>query len=58
MLDLDTVPDSVIIARGKYATVRAAHEDEKKRLAKLCGEITTTASRILRTMQPEEDKEP
>lgn len=58
MLDLSSIPADVIQARGQYATVRAAHEDAKKELSVLCGQLAATASQILRTMQPEEEPIP
>jgi hypothetical protein len=58
MLDLSTIPDDVLRARGEYATVRGAHEDEKKNLQMLCGELSSTASKVLRRMQPDNDAVP
>jgi hypothetical protein len=58
MLDLSSIPTDVIQARGEYSTVRAAHEDAKKELAILCGQLSATASQILRRMQPDNDEIP
>jgi len=58
MLDLSTIPEEVRLARGEYATVRAAHEDAKKSLQMLCGSLSSTASQILRRMQPDNDDVP
>lgn len=55
MIDLTTIDNETIIARGQYATVRSAHEDEKKRLSILCGQLSSTSSQVLRYMQPSED---
>lgn len=58
MLDLSAIPDEVRRARGDYSTVRAAHEDSKKDLSKLCGQLSALASQILRKMQPDDDDVP
>jgi hypothetical protein len=58
MLDLSTIPADVLLARGEYATVRAAHEDAKKSLQMLCGELSSTASKVLRRMQPDNEAVP
>lgn len=58
MLDLSTISDDVRLARGDYATVRAAHEDSKKDLQKLCGQLSAVAAQILRKMQPDNDEVP
>lgn len=58
MIDLTTIQPETIVARGQYATVRSAHEDEKKRLAILCGEFTSITSQVLRLMQPANDAAP
>lgn len=58
MLDLEQIAPEIIIARGEYATVRAAHEDAKKSLAVLCGQLSSCASQVLRQMQPGEDDVP
>jgi hypothetical protein len=55
MLDLKSVPQEILIARGEYSTVRAAHEDAKKELAKSCGVLQMAAGQILRSMQPDND---
>jgi hypothetical protein len=48
----------LMIARGQYSTVRAMHEDAKKSLSILCGQLTSHASHILRQMQPDHDAIP
>ena len=58
MIDLTKISDDTLMARGAYSTIRAAHEDAKKELAVLCGEMSSTATRILRQMQPGEDEVP
>lgn len=54
-MDLTTIPDSVLLARGKYSTVRAAHEDAKKSLQILCGKLISTGTQVLRMAQPDGD---
>lgn len=58
MIDLTSIDPDTITARGQYATIRSAHEDEKKRLAVLCGEFSSISSQVLRTMQPANDAAP
>lgn len=58
MIDLTTIDKTVLLARGEYSTVRAAHEDEKKRLAILCGQFASVAPQVLRLMQPDGDSAP
>lgn len=58
MLDLSTLPAEILTARGAYSTVRAAHEDAKKLLQMLCGQLSSSASQILRRMQPDNDDVP
>lgn len=38
--------------------MRSVHEDEKKRLSILCGQLSSAASQVLRQMQPGEDEAP
>lgn len=57
MLDLTEYSDDLMIARGLYSTVRAAHEDEKKELAILCGAMISFFPQILRAMQPGKGEE-
>jgi hypothetical protein len=52
MIDLTAIDSETIIARGQYATVRSAHEDEKKHLSILCGQLSSASSQVLRHMQP------
>lgn len=58
MLDLSAIPEDVRRARGDYSTVRAAHEDEKKSLSMLCGQLSSVAAQVLRAMQPDNDDVP
>jgi hypothetical protein len=58
MLNLADIDAVVLLARGQYATVRAAHEDAKKDLQMLCGQLSSVASQVLRKMQPGEDEIP
>lgn len=58
MIDLTAIDTETIIARGQYATVRSAHEDEKKRLSILCGQLSSASSQVLRYMQPPEGDTP
>ena len=58
MIDLSTIDNDTLMARGAYSTIRAAHEDEKKNLSVLCGEMLSLATKVLRTMQPDNDAIP
>ncbi len=58
MIDLTAIDQDTITARGQYATVRSAHEDQKKRLAVLCGHFSSIAPQVLRHMQPDNDTQP
>jgi hypothetical protein len=58
MLDLTKIDADTLLARGEYSTIRAAHEDEKKALQLLCGALASTATKILRRMQPDNDAVP
>lgn len=58
MIDLTTIPAAILENRGAYSTVRAAHEDAKKSLQMLCGELAATATKVLRRMQPDNDDVP
>lgn len=58
MIDLSTISEEVRLARGDYSTVRAAHEDSKKDLQKLCGQLAALSAQILRKMQPDDDEMP
>lgn len=52
MIDLTKIDDETLMARGAYSTVRAEHEDEKKTLSILCGELMSIANKISRQVQP------
>ena len=58
MIDLTKIDDDTLMARGAYSTIWAAHKDEKKNLSVLCGELSSTAAKILRRMQPDNDAVP
>lgn len=58
MLNLTDLSEETLINRGKYSSVRAAHEDAKKSLQMLCGDLASTATKILRRMQPDNDAIP
>lgn len=58
MLDLESICPTVLLARGQYSTVRAAHEDEQKSLQILCGKLSSCGSQVLRKMQPNNDDIP
>lgn len=58
MIDLDKIDPGTLLARGAYATIRAAHEDAKKSLQILCGKLSSVASQTLRHMQPDSDGVP
>lgn len=58
MINFSEIDTDTIMARGQYATVRGAHEDEKKRLSVLCGQLSSASSQILRYMQPPDDETP
>lgn len=51
-MDLSLIPEELILARGQYACVRSAHEDELKRLQILTGQLSAFGSQVLRWMQP------
>lgn len=55
MLNFSEISQDILIARGQYSTVRAAHEDSKKGLSVLCGRLASVATQILRGMQPDND---
>lgn len=58
MIDLTQFDNDTLMARGAYSTVRASLEDEKKNLQMLCGELSSTATKVLRHMQPDGDSLP
>ena len=58
MIDLTSLPQDVLLARGEYATVRSAHEDAKKALQIECGKLGATSAQVLRAMQPDSDAMP
>lgn len=58
MIDLDQVDKALLLARGKYSTVRALHEDQKKALSIESGKLQSIASQVLKRMQPDNDEVP
>jgi len=58
MIDLSKIDPAILENRGAYSTVRGAHEDAKKSLQMLCGELASTATKVLRRMQPDNDDVP
>lgn len=58
MIDLTTIDDDTLMARGAYSTVNSALKDERKNLQMLTGELSSTAAKILRQMQPDSDVVP
>lgn len=53
MIDLTEIDDETLMARGSYTTVNSALKDEYKNLQMLTGELSSTASKVLRQMQPD-----
>jgi hypothetical protein len=56
MCELDD--QDLMLARGRYSTVRAKHEDARKRLAVLCGAFAAIPAQVLRLAQPDGDAVP
>jgi hypothetical protein len=56
MIDLSEISKEVLMARGSYSTVRAAHENAKKELSVACSALQSAAGQILRKMQPGENE--
>lgn len=54
----DLANDALMLERGRYSTIRSKHEDAKKSLQMLCGELASTATKVLRRMQPDNDDIP
>ena len=57
-MDLTSLPQELLLARGEYATVRSAHEDAKKQMQMMCGALGAGAAQVLRSVQPADDSEP
>lgn len=57
MINFEKYDSEMLVARGKYSTVRKEHEQAKKELSQLVGKLTSFASQILRKMQPDFDDE-
>ena len=58
MLDLTTIDQETIIARGQYSSVNGALKDAKRKLALQCSEFQSIAALVLRCMQPDGDAMP
>lgn len=58
MINLDDIDESLLIARGKYSTIRAEHEDKKKALSIESGKLQSIASQVLKRMQPDNEEVP
>lgn len=58
MINLADIDESLLIARGKYSTIRANHEDCKKALSIESGKLQSIASQVLKRMQPDNDEVP
>lgn len=58
MIDFDTIDPADVIAKGRYSIVRLVHEESKKRLALLCGQLASITSQILHFSQPDKDAVP
>lgn len=56
MIELDN--DALMLARGRFATVRGVHEDAKRDLMMLCSLLSSVSTKILRQMQPANDDIP
>lgn len=56
-VDLAAIDPALLVARGQYATVRAAHEDIKKSIVARCGAILSMTQRISQLVQPDTDKQ-
>lgn len=54
-MDIDQLPQSLLLARGRFSTVRAMHEDELKRLQMLCGQLSAVPSQVLRLLQQSDE---
>jgi hypothetical protein len=54
MEDLENV--DLMVARGKYSTIRAEHEDAKKELQLLCSALMALPQQILKNGQDDEMK--
>lgn len=57
-MNLDDFSPDLLLARGRYATVRSEHENAKGRMAALCGEVASLSAQILRLTQPDNEAEP
>lgn len=58
MIDLTTIDQDTIIARGQYSSVNAAHKEELKKLALICGVFGSIAPQLLSHLQPKDDSLP
>lgn len=56
MIALDD--DALMLARGRYSTIRSEHEASKEHLQKLTGQVAALASQILKRAQPADNSQP
>jgi hypothetical protein len=56
-MDISQIPETLLLARGRYSTLRAMHEDEMKRMQILCGQLQAGAAYVLKLVQPADDSE-
>ena len=57
MLDIDQIDSELLLNRGFYSTVRAAHEDSLKKMQIQCSNLSSAATSILKRIQGKEDEE-
>lgn len=55
MTELDDA--ALMVARGRYSTIRAQHEEAKKRMQILVGTVTSLASQVLYGVQPKDESQ-
>ena len=58
MIDFNTIDQADVIAKGQYSIVRLVHEEAKKRLSVLCGQLASITPQILHYAQPDKDAVP
>lgn len=51
MTDLDTIDEVILIARGKYSTLRSEQKKELERLRLVCTEFQSVPAAILKNLQ-------
>lgn len=55
MIDFKDIPEELIRARGQYATVRSALDDEMRNMQTLCAVISSRSASVLRDLQEGHD---